>query len=204
MKFPDFSLTFLVFNISLTNLQNSLTFPWPWRKIKFPCLFPDQWPPCYSYHQMCPALNSKPYCSNKWVVPLLVCCSDAPDPPWKPSGDIWGSNLLPILGSNPTWKKLLHFHNTSWPKIRPLNASFLSGLSMYSTRLPCHSDPANFFFQKLLNLTENYRFFQVWIQFVFGNFGRGPLHICNASFWNQNMQTDTYMIRYPGFPSNLV
>ena len=45
MKFPDFSLTFLVLKISLTNLQNSLTFPWPWRKIKFPWLFPDQWPP---------------------------------------------------------------------------------------------------------------------------------------------------------------
>ena len=26
MKFPDFSLTFLVFKNSLTNLQNSLTF----------------------------------------------------------------------------------------------------------------------------------------------------------------------------------
>ena len=48
MKFSDFSLTFLVFKISLTNLQNSLTFPWPWRKIKFPWLFPDQWPPCFS------------------------------------------------------------------------------------------------------------------------------------------------------------
>ena len=36
MKFSDFSLTFLVFKISLTNLQNSPTFPWPWRKIKFP------------------------------------------------------------------------------------------------------------------------------------------------------------------------
>ena len=47
MKFPDFSLTFLVFKISLTNLQNSLTFPWPWRKIKFPWVFPDQWPPCH-------------------------------------------------------------------------------------------------------------------------------------------------------------
>ena len=44
MKFPDFSLTFLIFKISLTNLQNSLTFSWPWRKIKFPWLFPDQWP----------------------------------------------------------------------------------------------------------------------------------------------------------------
>ena len=38
MKFPDFSLTFLVFKISLT-------FPWPWRKIKFPWLIPEQWPP---------------------------------------------------------------------------------------------------------------------------------------------------------------
>ena len=45
MKSPDFSLLFLVFKIFLTNLQNSLTFPWPWRKIKFPWLFPDQWPP---------------------------------------------------------------------------------------------------------------------------------------------------------------
>ena len=31
MKFHDFSLTFLVFKNSLTNLQTSLTFPWPWR-----------------------------------------------------------------------------------------------------------------------------------------------------------------------------
>ena len=31
----------------------------------------------YSYHQMCPAFNSKPYWSNKQVVPLLGCCSDA-------------------------------------------------------------------------------------------------------------------------------
>ena len=31
----------------------------------------------YSYHQMYPALNSKPYCSKKQIVPLLGCCSDA-------------------------------------------------------------------------------------------------------------------------------
>ena len=31
----------------------------------------------YSYHQMWPALNSKPYWSNKQVVPLLGCCSNA-------------------------------------------------------------------------------------------------------------------------------
>ena len=35
----------------------------------------------YSYHQMCPALNSKPYGSNKQVVPLLGCYSDAPGSP---------------------------------------------------------------------------------------------------------------------------
>ena len=35
----------------------------------------------YSYRQMCPALNSKPYWSNKQVVPLLDCCSDAPSSP---------------------------------------------------------------------------------------------------------------------------
>ena len=32
----------------------------------------------YSYYQMCPAVNSKPNWSNKQVVPLLGCCSDAP------------------------------------------------------------------------------------------------------------------------------
>ena len=45
LKFPDFSLTFVDFLISLTILQNSLTFPWPWRKTKFPWLFPDGWAP---------------------------------------------------------------------------------------------------------------------------------------------------------------
>ena len=46
----------------------------------------------YSYHQMCPALNLKPYWSNKHVVRLLGCCSDAPvfwcpGLPRKPSRD---------------------------------------------------------------------------------------------------------------------
>ena len=45
-EIPWLFLTFLVFKISLTNLQNSLTFPWPWRTIKFPWLFPDLWPSC--------------------------------------------------------------------------------------------------------------------------------------------------------------
>ena len=35
----------------------------------------------YSYHQMCLALKSKPYWSNKQVMPLLGCCSDAPGSP---------------------------------------------------------------------------------------------------------------------------
>ena len=35
----------------------------------------------YSYHQMGTALNSKPYWTNKQVVPLLGCCSDAPGSP---------------------------------------------------------------------------------------------------------------------------
>ena len=34
LKFPDFSLTFEDFLISHTILQNSLTFPWPWRRKK--------------------------------------------------------------------------------------------------------------------------------------------------------------------------
>ena len=57
----------------------------------------------YSYHQMCPALNSKSYWSNKQVVPLLGCCSDAPGSrtiQWyvgiKPfSNSIFGSNPSP-------------------------------------------------------------------------------------------------------------
>ena len=66
MKFLDFSLTFLIFEISLTSLQNSLTFPWQWRKFKFPWLFPDQWPPCLivsvldhclSFHFSCKHVN---------------------------------------------------------------------------------------------------------------------------------------------------
>ena len=35
----------------------------------------------YSYYQMCPALNAKPYWSNEQVVPLLGCCFDAPGSP---------------------------------------------------------------------------------------------------------------------------
>ena len=35
----------------------------------------------YSYHQMCPVLNSKPCWRNKQFVPLLSCCSDAPVAP---------------------------------------------------------------------------------------------------------------------------
>ena len=46
-EIPWLFLDFLGIKISLTNLQNSLIFPWPWRKVKFPWLFPDQWPPCY-------------------------------------------------------------------------------------------------------------------------------------------------------------
>ena len=50
----------------------------------------------YSNCQMCPALNStKPYWSNKQVVSLLGCCSNAPGSPRKLSSDMWESNLLP-------------------------------------------------------------------------------------------------------------
>ena len=48
----------------------------------------------YSYHQMCPAFNSKPYWHNKQVVLLLGCCSDAPGSPGNRLV-IRGSNLLP-------------------------------------------------------------------------------------------------------------
>ena len=68
-----------------------------------------------SYHQMCPALNSKPYWSNKQVVALLGCCSDAQGSPgnrlvicgnqtflWPNSGsesnpEIWLKNIAVLL-----------------------------------------------------------------------------------------------------------
>ena len=40
------SLTFLVFKISLTILQNSLTFSWPWRRIKFDFFMTSGHPEC--------------------------------------------------------------------------------------------------------------------------------------------------------------
>ena len=67
----------------------------------------------YSYHQMCPALNSKTYWSNKQVMPLLGCYSDAP-------GSL--GNRLVICGDQTFFQlnfrsnglnKLLHFCNTS-------------------------------------------------------------------------------------------
>ena len=56
----------------------------------------------YSYHQMCPTLNSKPYCSNKQVVPLLGCCSDALGSP---------GNRLVICGFKPSFNPILMLKN---------------------------------------------------------------------------------------------
>ena len=83
----------------------------------------------YSYHQMCPALHSKPYWSNKQVVPLLVCCSDALGSPGNRlviCGDrsFFQPDFRSIPSPKSDWKQLLHFCNTSWPKLRPFNASF--------------------------------------------------------------------------------
>ena len=58
----------------------------------------------YSFHQMCPALNSKPYWSNKQAVPLLGGCSESlgrAGLPRKPFSDMWGLNLLPTQFSGP-------------------------------------------------------------------------------------------------------
>jgi len=49
--FPDFSLTFEDFYFSLTNFQNSLTIPWPWKSIKFPWLFKSAGNPVYRKNQ---------------------------------------------------------------------------------------------------------------------------------------------------------
>ena len=72
---------------------------------------------------MCPVLNSKPYWSNKQVVPLSDCCPDAMGSP---------GNRLVVCGDRTFFQlnfqvqskkiyleKKLHFCNTSWPKIRP-------------------------------------------------------------------------------------
>ena len=60
----------------------------------------------YSYHQICPALNSKPRCSNEQVVPLLGCCSDAPGSP---------GNCLVICGDWTFFQ--LNFRVQSMPEI---------------------------------------------------------------------------------------
>ena len=60
----------------------------------------------YSYHQMSPAFNSKPYWSNKQVVPLLGCCSDAPGSP---------GNHLVICGDQTFFQ--LNFQVQSMPEI---------------------------------------------------------------------------------------
>ena len=60
----------------------------------------------YSYHQMCPVLNSKPYWSNKQVVPLLGCCSNAPCSP---------GNRLVICGDRTFFQ--LNFLVQSMPEI---------------------------------------------------------------------------------------
>ena len=48
-KFPDFSLTFVKFNFSLTKYSFSLTFPWPWKSFGFHWLFTDRGNPVNGY-----------------------------------------------------------------------------------------------------------------------------------------------------------
>ena len=160
----------------------------------------------YSYHQMCPALNSKPYWSNKQVVPHLGCRSDAPGSP---------ENRLVICGdrtcfqlhfrSNPSlksdWKKQLNFCNTSWPKMRPFDTSFLSGLGMHRAKHPCHSESANFFLKDCWILQNLTVFFDSGSDFS-SQHQETPLH---PGTWQPcfEIKTRKVMMRYPGCPSDL-
>ena len=117
----------------------------------------------YSNHQICPALNSKQYWSNKQAVPLLGCCSDAPGSPGNHlviSGDrtFFQSNFGFEIKFKSDRKKLLHICNTLWPNIRHLNTLFLSGLGINSASLPSHIESAIFFLIKSLNFTVFFSF----------------------------------------------
>ena len=157
---------------------------------------------------MCLALTSKPYWSNKQVVPLLGFCSDTPCPQGNLviCGDrtffptpFWVRNRA----RNLTGKILLHFCNTLWPKMRPLNASFLSGLGMYSARLPCSSESANFLKKKIA------KFCQIWpFSSILGSISFTHIRISlywymetsghmAASFWNHNLQRDYDLPKLP-------
>ena len=151
----------------------------------------------YSYHQMCLALNSKLYWSNEQVVPLLGCCSDAPGSPGNRlviCGDRTFFQLNFLGQSMPEiyLEKIAALLHTSWPKIRPIDASFLSSLSMYSTRLPCNSKSANLFFSKITKFYRNWSFSAIpgpifCSQHIYWSHTSGQLA---ASFWNQNAQSD--------------
>ena len=108
----------------------------------------------YSCHQMCPALNSKPYWSNKQVVPLLGYCSDAPGSAWwMMCGDwtfLWtnsGSESKP----KSDWKTSLQFCYTSWCKLRLFNALLLSYRAWIAIASLATAESVNFFSQKSLN-----------------------------------------------------
>ena len=147
-EYLNFEEFFSVFIQKLWLKNSSQNSSWDTRVCGYPT--PSWLHNDWFYHQMCLALNSKPQWGNKQVVTLLGCCSDTLG---------FAGNCLVICGDQTffqpnfgfeikpesDWKKLLHFCNTSWPKMRPLNASFLSGLGIYSASLPSRSKLANFF-----------------------------------------------------------
>ena len=101
----------------------------------------------YSYHKVCPALNSKPYWSNKQVVPLLGCCSDAPGSP--------GSRLV-ICGDGTFFQPYFWFeiwlskHCCTFATLRDLHVS----------------ESANFFFRNCYILPNLIVFFAFSISFT--------------------------------------
>ena len=86
-----------------------------------------------------------------------------------------------------TWKKLLHFCNTSWPKIRQFVASCLSGLGMYSARLPYHSKSANFFIKNRQILPK------LIVLFEFG-FDCSSQHLGRSHYWYVNIREPSSLV----------
>ena len=139
---------------------------------------------------MCPALNSKPYGSNKQVVPLLGCCSDAPGSPGN--------------------RNLLRKNCCNFATLRDLKSDHLMHPSyqVWACIAPDSHATANrqTFFSKNRYIWPKITFF---CKFGFDFCSEIPLHIWNALFWNQasfwiKTCTDDALPRYPQRPTSIL
>ena len=133
-------------------------------------------------------------------MPLLGCCSDAPGYPGKRLV-ICGDQTFFQLSSSPcpksTWKKMLHFCKTSWPKIKPF-ASFLSGLGLYNARLPFHRESANFFLKNHYILPGGARWLSGRVSDS-GARGRGfDTYRCRVVSLSKTLYSPKVLVNYPG------